>query len=561
MHQRVAVSAALLAIVVVTVGATGEPLRVPHGMVVAQEPLATAIGVKVLREGGSAVDAAVATAFALAVTHPTAGNIGGGGFLVYRPAMGVPIAYDFREMAPAASTEEMFLVEGAYDAERHHNSHISVGVPGTVAGLHLAWSEQGRLPWQRLVQPAIELARDGFALSHRLASSLAAVLPRMQRYPASIAKFSKNGELYQSGELFTQLDLARTLARVSEHGPEGFYGGETARLIAAEMQANGGLITVDDLAAYEAKKRPPIRGTYRGYEIISMPPISSGGTALIQMLNILEGYDLRASGYASAQTVHVIVETMRRAYADRARYLGDPDFNPTMPIERLVSKSYAERLRRTILGSRASRSSPDSFEWPSEGEETTHFSIVDAERNAVSMTYTLEQGYGSKIVVPGGGFLLNNEMGDFNGGPGLTTEQGLIGTQPNLAESGKRMLSSMTPTILTKDGHLFMVTGTPGGRTIINTVLHTILNVIDFEMNIQAAVDAPRFHHQWLPDRIVYERHGLSPDTIGLLKSRGHTLGQRSSQGVAQAIVVDATENLLEGAADRRSAGSTAAGY
>ena len=553
--------ALLVALAVATLGASTQPVVARQGMVVSQEPLATSVGVEVLREGGSAVDAAVATAFALAVTHPTAGNIGGGGFLVYRPASGQPTAYDFRERAPTVSSPEMFLVGGEYDSERHHNSHVAVGVPGTVAGLHLAWSEQGKLPWHRLVQPAIDLARNGFVLSHGLASSLAGVLPRMARYPASIAKFSNAGEPYEAGDLFTQSDLARTLERIAEQGPEGFYTGETARLIAAEMRVNGGLITVEDLVSYEAKTRTPIRGTYRGYDIISMPPISSGGTALVQMLNILEGYDLRASGHGSAQTAHLMVEAMRRAYADRARYLGDPEFNPTIPIARLLSKSYAGQLRRSIRASRASHSSPDSFEWPVEGEETTHLSVVDADRNAVSLTYTLEQGYGSKIVVPGGGFLLNNEMGDFNAGPGLTDETGLIGTPPNLAEPGKRMLSSMTPTIVARDGQLFMVTGSPGGRTIINTVLHTILNVIDFEMNVQEAIDAARFHHQWLPDRMTYERYGLSPDTIALLERRGHTLDQRSSQGVAQAIFYDAEEDVLSGAADRRSAGSTAAGY
>ena len=553
--------ALLLSLTVAMFGASTQPVIAKHGMVVSQEPLATAVGVEVLREGGSAVDAAVATALALAVTHPTAGNIGGGGFMVYRPVSGQPVAYDFRETAPAGSSAEMFLVRGAYDFERHHNSHIAVGVPGTVEGLHLAWSEKGTLPWRRVVQPAIDLARDGFVLSHGLASSLADVLPRMVQYPASIAQFSNNGEPYEAGALFLQPDLARTLERIAEQGPEGFYRGETAGLIEAEMLANGGLITIDDLASYKAQVRQPILGRYRGYDVISMPPISSGGAALVQMLNILEGYDLRASGHGSAQTIHLIVEAMRRAYADRARYLGDPEFNPTMPIGRLISKSYAAQLRRSISVSQASRSSSDSFEWPVEREETTHLSVVDAERNAVSMTYTLEQGYGSKIVVAGGGFLLNNEMGDFNAGPGLTDERGLIGTSPNLAEPGKRMLSSMTPTIVTKDGQLFMITGSPGGRTIINTVLHTIVNVIDFEMNIQEAVDAPRFHHQWLPDRITYERYGLSPDTIALLERRGHTLDQRGRQGVAQAILYQVEDDVLAGAADRRWVGSSAAGY
>ena len=548
-------------LVVVTLGASSQPTRARHGMVVAREPIAAAVGVDVLRDEGSAVDAAVATAFALAVTFPFAGNIGGGGFALYRPASGSPIAYDFREVAPAAASPDMFIVDGDYKRGLHHNSHVAVGVPGTVAGLHLAWSEHGRLPWNRLVEPAITLARDGFVVSHELATSLEDVLPLMQRYAASVAAFSKNGEPYRTGDVFTQPDLARTLARIAAQGPDGFYAGETAKLIEHEMVANDGLIARADLSAYIAKTREPIHGTYRGYDVFSMPPISSGGTALVEMPNILEGYNLRASGHGAAATVHRMAEAMRRAYADRARYLGDPEFNPTMPIERLISKPYAARLRTTINDDRVSISSPESFDWPAEGNETTHLSVVDADRNAVSLTYTLEQGYGSKIVVTGAGFLLNNEMGDFNAGPGLTDERGSIGTSPNLAEPGKRMLSSMTPTIVVKDGRLVMVTGSPGGRTIINTVLHTIVNVIDFKMNIQEAIDAPRFHHQWLPDRLVYERYGFSPDTVALLEARGHALETQRSQGSAQAIFYDIGADLLEGASDRRRAGSTALGY
>jgi len=548
-------------LIVVTLGASSQPMRARHGMVVAREPIAAAVGVDVLRDGGAAVDAAVATAFALAVTFPFAGNIGGGGFALYRPASGSPIAYDFREVAPAAASPDMFIVDGDYKRELHHNSHVAVGVPGTVAGLHLAWSEHGRLPWNRLVEPAITLARDGFVVSHELATSLEDVLPLMRRYATSVAAFSKNGEPYRTGDVFTQPDLARTLARIAAQGPDGFYTGETAKLIEREMVANDGLITRADLSAYIAKTREPTHGTYRGYDVFSMPPISSGGTALVEMLNILEGYNLRATGHGAAATVHRMAEAMRRAYADRARYLGDPEFNPTMPIERLISKPYATRLRTTINDDRASISSPESFDWPAEGNETTHLSVVDADRNAISLTYTLEQGYGSKIVVTGAGFLLNNEMGDFNAGPGLTDERGSIGTSPNLAEPGKRMLSSMTPTIVVKDGRLVMVTGSPGGRTIINTVLHTIVNVIDFKMNIQEAIDAPRFHHQWLPDRLVYERYGFSPDTVALLEARGHALETRRRQGSAQAIFYDIGADLLEGASDRRRAGSTALGY
>ena len=552
---------AVVALVVTTLAASTQPATARSGMVVASEPLATAVGREVLRVGGSAIDAAVATAFALAVTYPRAGNLGGGGFIVYRPTMGSPMAYDFREMAPAAASPEMFLVDGVYDRDRHHASHVAVGVPGTVAGLHLAWSEHGRLPWRRLVDPAIDLARDGFIVSHELSDSLAAVLPQMARYQASLSQYSNDGDPYQPGDRLRQSDLARTLERIADQGPAGFYRGRTAELIEAEMEGNGGLITRTDLARYRPQRRAPIRATYRSHEIISMPPSSAGGTALVQMLNILEGYDLAASGFGSALTVHLMTEAMRRAYADRARYVGDPDFNPTMPLGRLVSKSYAEQLRATIRSDRASISSPASFAWPAGGQDTTHVSVVDADRRAVSLTYTLEQLYGSKIVVPGAGVLLNNEMGDFNAAPGLTDAAGLIGTDPNLAAPGKRMLSSMTPTIVAREGQLLLVTGSPGGRTITNTVLQTIVNVIDFGMNVQEAVDAPRFHHQWLPDRISYERYGLSPDTIALLESRGHRVGVRASQGAAHTIRYDAATDRLEGAADRRRAGSTALGY
>lgn len=528
-------------------------VRARHGMVVSQNHLASEVGAAVLREGGNAIDAAVATAFALAVTHPTAGNIGGGGFLVYRPASGDPLAYDFREMAPAAATPDMWLVDGEYSFEVHHLSHRAVGVPGTVAGLRLAWEQQGSLPWERLVRPAVELARDGFPVSHGLAASLARVLDRMQKYPASVAQFSKAGTPYEPGEVLRQPDLAASLERILERGAAGFYEGETADLLVAEMEAGGGLITHEDLLAYEAKVREPVRGEYRGHEIISMPPPSSGGTALVQMLNILEGYDLADSGFGSAETLHSMAEAMRRAFADRALHLGDPDFNPAIPIDRLTSKSYANDLRATITPEAASVSSPESFEWPTESEETTHFSVVDSERNAVSLTYTLEFGYGSGIVVPGGGFLLNNEMGDFNAAPGLTDERGLIGTDPNLAEGRKRMLSSMTPTIVAKDGDLFLVTGTPGGRTIINTVLQTIVNVVDHGMNAQEAVDAGRIHHQWLPDRINYERQEFSPDTLSLLARYGHTLNETTAQGAAEVILHRADEGVLEGGVDRRA--------
>ena len=540
--------------------ASSQPVRARKGMVVSQNTIASNIGADVLQKGGNAIDAAIATALVLAVTHPAAGNIGGGGFIVYRPATGKPVAYDFRETAPAKASASMFLKNGKYDSTIHHDGYLSIGVPGTPAGLYLAWKECGKLPWKRLVEPAITLARDGFVVTEDLSSSLRHVLPKMKEYPSSLAQFSKNGKPYQAGDILRQPDLARTLAKIAAIGPSGFYEGENALLIERDMAAHGGLITCEDLKNYRAQRRTPLRGTYRGYEIISVPPASSGGTVLLEMLNILEGYDLAANGFGSAANVHLMSEAMRRAYADRAQHLGDPEFNPQMPIDRLISKQYAAELRKTIRKDTASKSSPASFQWPHESNETTHLSVVDAERNAVSLTFTLEDNYGSLIIVPGTGFLLNDEMGDFNAGPGLTDAEGLIGTDPNLAAPGKRMLSSITPTILAKDGRLFMVTGSPGGRTIINTVLETILNVIDFGMNVQEAVDAPRFHHQWLPDRIVYERHGLSPDSIAILKLMGHQLQATSSQGIAEAIIYNRGDNLLEGGWDRRAPDGGAAG-
>jgi gamma-glutamyltranspeptidase / glutathione hydrolase len=544
----------------VTTGATSVPIRSQKGMVASQSEIASRIGADAIRDGGTAVDAAIATAFALAVVHPTAGNIGGGGFMVYRPAKGDAVAYDFREVAPAGSAPTMFLKDGKYSAEVHHNSHLSVGVPGTVAGLHLAWKEQGKLPWKRLIDPAVGLARDGFTVTDGLSRSLKNVLRQMQKYPASIAQFSKNGAPYEPGDILKQPDLARTLDRIASQGPAGFYEGETALALEKEMLAHGGLITRQDLKNYAPIRRVPVKGTYRGCEILAMPLISSGGVGLIEMLNVLEGYDLAPLGPASSGAVHLMTEAMKRAYSDRARYLGDPAFVTDLPLARLLSKDYADQLRKTIDPRQTKPASPTTFEWSHESDETTHISIVDGERNAVSMTYTLEQGYGSKITVPGAGFLLNNEMGDFNAGPELTTAEGLIGTKPNLAEPGKRMLSSMTPTILTRDGRLFMVTGSPGGRTIINTVLETIVNVVDFGMNAQEAVDAPRFHHQWLPDRISYEKYGFSADTLGELEKRGHTLQSGGAQGVAQVIVYNAKEDVLEAGTDRRAADGAAVG-
>jgi gamma-glutamyltranspeptidase/glutathione hydrolase len=563
MTLRAGVALLVLALVAAPALAGSQPVRARNGMVVSQHFLASQVGIEVLWDGGGAVDAAVATAFALAVTYPMAGNIGGGGFLLYRPAAGEPAAYDFREKAPARATPTMFLKDGKYDKELHHESYLSVGVPGTVAGLHMAWKQHGKLSWRRLVEPAIVLARDGFVVTDGLARSLKAALPQMKTHPAAAAQFSRDGAPYEAGDILKQPDLARTLERIAARGPAGFYEGETARLVEKEMAAHGGLITRDDLRAYEARRRAPLKGTYRGLDLLTMPPVSAGGIALLEMLNLLEGYDLAATGFGSATTVHRTAEAMRRAFADRVLYLGDPDSTPQMPVARLVSKEHAAALRRTIRDDRASVSSPDTFEWPAEAGQTTHLSVVDQDRNAVALTYTLEDNYGSKIVVPGAGFLLNNEMGDFNAGPGLTDRDGLIGTEPNLAGPGKRMVSSMTPTILSRDGKPFLVLGSPGGRKIPNAVLLTILNVVDFGMNVQEAVDAPRFHHQWLPDRILHEKWGLSPDTRALLAARGHTLSDAwppdSPTGI-QAILYDAKEDVLAGAADRRGPDTAAVG-
>jgi gamma-glutamyltranspeptidase / glutathione hydrolase len=533
--------------------AHAEPARSHHGMVVAECALAAEVGATVLREDGNAVDAAVATAFALAVTHPAAGNLGGGGFLLHRDHTGGSVAYDFRETAPARAHDRMFLREGRYDEELHHRHHLAVGVPGTVAGLHLAWRDSGRLPWSRLLAPAIRLAEAGFAISDTLALSLSHALPKLRRSPSALAQFSREGEAYAAGDRLRQPDLARTLRRIAEVGPPGFYQGEVAERIEEDMQRHGGWITRADLAGYEAKRRVPVRGMYRGFEVLSMPPPSSGGVVLIQMLNLLEGYDLSAAGWGSAETVHWMAETMRRGFADRARYLGDPDSALSMPVERLLSRDYAASLRGTIRTDRASTSAPDQFSWPHEGPETTHLSVVDSRRNAVALTLTIEESYGSGIVAPGTGFLLNNEMGDFNAMPGLTTTNGLIGTTPNLAAPGKRMLSSMSPTILTRDGQLFLVLGSPGGRTIINTVLQVILNVLDHRMDLARAISAPRFHHQWLPDHIQHEQGAFSAETRAALTARGHRLMEsRSVQGAVMAIRVHAAQQPLEGVADPR---------
>ncbi len=514
----------------------------------------------VLKRGGTAVDAAVATAFTLAVTHPAAGNVGGGGFLLLHPGDGTkPAFFDFRETAPAASTPEMFVKPDG------RTPHRRSGVPGTVRGLALAHSRFGRLPWTDLVQPAIELAEKGFVLDAHHAASLNGILKSSDK-----TKFAElhrvfdnpNGGPWKAGDRLVQPDLAKTLRRIAEKGADGFYRGETADLIAAEMKAGGGLITKDDLAKYAAKEREPLRGTYRGFDVIAAPPPSSGGTALIEMLNILETFDLAKDGRWSPPTLHRMTEAMRRAFCDRARHLGDPDF-VTIPAH-LTSKDHARELAKRIDPDKATPSESLAADIPltGEGEDTTHFSIVDKTGMAASLTYTLESSYGSRVVVRGAGFLLNDEMNDFNGQPGVTDRTGRIGTKPNVIAPGKRMLSSMTPTILAKDGKPVLVTGSPGGRTIINTVLCVVVNIVDYGMDVRAAVDAPRQHHPWFPDRLKVESVLAKDhkDAVDKLKALGHNVGTEPSQGDAHTIQIDPKTGEYRGAADHRLSGK-AAGY
>ncbi len=539
------------------------PLRVKNGIVTSVSKLASEVGVDALKQGGNAVDAAIATAFALAVTWPSAGNIGGGGFMVYHGDDGHATTFDFREKAPLAATERMYLgLDGDVIDNSNHIGPLAVGVPGTVAGLWKAHQELGSLPWADLVAPAVKLARDGIPITYALYTGFANSKTRFDRYPSTAAVFYKaDGSLYELGDTWRQPDLAHTLELIQNNGADGFYKGENAERLAGFMADMGGIITEEDLLKYEPQEREPIRGTYRGYDIVSMAPPSSGGVALVEMLNILEGFDLAEMGHNSADYLHVLTEAMRRGYADRAEHLGDPDFNEGMPLERLMNKEYAAKLRATIDMNKASESSPSDFAQIYESEETTHFSVVDKDGNMVSLTYTLEFGYGSGIVVEGGGYLLNNEMGDFNAVPGVTNARGLIGTAPNLVAPEKRPLSSMTPTIVAKDGKPIFTAGSPGGKTIINTTMQLILNVIDHEMNIAESVEAGRIHHQWLPDVTSMEARGLSPDTIRLYEEKGHRLTSRGGQGSAMAVYYDRANGLFEGSADSRSGDGGAVGY
>jgi gamma-glutamyltranspeptidase/glutathione hydrolase len=533
------------------------PTAFTNGAVVSVCPEASAAGLSVLKAGGNAVDAAVATAFALDVTYPAAGNIGGGGFMLVHPSHGNGVtAFDYRETAPAAATVDMY----AAGAERY--SHKIVGVPGTVRGLELAHKRFGKLAWKDLVAPAIKLADDGFTLDAGMAGSLNSVVAGSAQFPELRHVFGKRGgeESWKPGERLVQPDLAKTLRAIAEHGADTFYTGSIADLIAAEMKAGGGLITKADLAGYKAKEREPIHGTYRGYDVYAPPPPSSGGVCLVEMLNVLEQFDLKARGRDKPETLHLMAETMRRAYCDRARYLGDPDFT-TIPTH-LTTKEYSKQLAASIDLNHATKSealAPDLKLAGAESDNTTHFSVIDKDGMAVANTYTLEHSYGSRVVVRGAGFLLNNEMMDFNHRPGVTNRRGAIGTPPNQVAPNKRMLSSMTPTILAKDGKPFLITGSPGSRTIINTVLCIVVNVVDYGMIARDAVDAPRLHHQWFPDEIRLEQLRGSTDVADRLRSMGHRVAG-GRQGDAHTILVDPKTGRFIGAEDRRIRGGLA-GY
>ncbi|MGA1523149.1 MAG: gamma-glutamyltransferase, partial [Planctomycetota bacterium] len=520
------------------------------------EPRAAGIGLDVLKRGGNAVDAAGATALALAVTHPQAGNLGGGGFMVIRLRDGTSAAIDFREQAPGRAHRDMYRREdGTIDPERSLWGALAGGVPGSPAGLAHALERFGSMELATLAAPAIELARDGFEIDGFLAGALASKSGILGRFESTRSVFFREGRTLRAGERLVQADLAETLRRFATEGVDGFYGGETAKRFEGFMAENGGWITATDLAAYEVADREVLRGTYRDYDVLTMPPASSGGVALLQMLNILEAYDLGGSGFGSARTLHVVVEAMRRAYADRARWLGDPAFSK-VPVEGLISREYAETLRASIDPARVVPVEPGVPPGASEGKDTTHFSVVDAEGNAVSCTTTINSTCGSGLVVGGLGFLLNNEMDDFAVAPGVPNQFGLIGYDANAVEAGKRPLSSMTPTILVRDGQVRYVLGSPGGGRIINTVLQVLMNVVDHEMPLVDAVHAPRVHHQWRPEQLFFERNALNPDSRAILEVMGHRFADEpTSIGRCQAIEVRA-DGIRIGVADPRSGGA-----
>jgi gamma-glutamyltranspeptidase/glutathione hydrolase len=543
--------------------ASKDAVRGKRGMVVSADEFASRVGVEILKKGGNAVDAAVAVGFALAVTFPQAGNIGGGGFMVIRMADGRTTTIDFREKAPLNAHRDMYLDEqGNFVSSQSEVGHLSAGVPGSPAGLLYALEKYGTRKREVVLRPAIDFAERGFPLSHRMAEALKVDRTNLSKFPATKKIFTKQEGSFEEGDVLVQKDLAETLKRILRLGRDGFYKGRTADLIVREMKRGGGLISYADLESYQPVERPPVRGTYRGYEIISMGPPSSGGVALLQLLNLMEPYNIASYEFSSSKTVSLMTEAMRLVYADRAMHLGDSDFYP-VPVERLTSKAYADGRRKLIDTLQATPSSRISHGeiLVREGSETTHYSVIDRWGNAVSVTTTINSWFGSMVVVDGAGFLLNNEMDDFSAKPGVANQYGLLGGEANAIQPGKRMLSAMTPTIVLKDEKPWLIVGSPGGPTIITTVFQIILNLVDHKMRLQEAIDAPRVHHQWYPDTLVYEKYALAVDVRENLTKRGYSLKARSgSQGRVEGILVDHERRLYYGATDPRGYGA-AVGY
>ncbi len=538
------------------------PIFGKNGMVVSASKLASEVGIEILKRGGNAVDASVAVGFALAVTYPAAGNIGGGGFIVIRLNNGTATTIDYREKAPASTHPDIYIDESGYPLpEKSAEGVTSAGVPGSVAGMIYALEKYGTMKLADVIQPAIDIALNGFELDYRMAESFNFTFEAFRKYPSSFKIFSKNGKPFEAGDLFVQSDLARTLSIIKEKGMDGFYKGEIADLIVNQMKLLDGWITHEDLANYQPVEREPVTGTYHSYEIISMGPPSAGGVLLIQVLNILENLRFEKNDWGSSKYIHYLVEALKFAYADRSKHIGDPDFYQ-VPKDHLISKDYANKIFNRINENAIPSEliAPADFFSFNEGEQTTHYSVIDKFGNAVSTTTTINSGYGSKIVVEGAGFLLNNEMDDFSISPGIPNQFGLTGGEANKVEPNKRMVSSMTPTIILKNGKPYLIVGSPGGSTIMTVVLQVILNVLDFNMNIQRANDAPRIHHQWLPDRIDYEPFGLPEDVKENLIQRGHKIGIERVLGRMDAIMVNPSTGYYYGATDKRGYGA-AVGY
>jgi len=536
--------------------------RSRNGMVSSASDIATNVGIEILQKGGNAIDAAVAVGFALAVTYPSAGNLGGGGFIVYYRNDGFSTTIDFREKAPSSAHRDMYLDSAGNPLTKlSQEGATSVGVPGSVDGLIYAHKKYGKLKFKEVIKPAIKLAKNGFKLSFDLAKSINSNYENFIKYESSKKIFTKNGEKFQEGDLFVQKDLARTLELIKKYGRKGFYEGRTAELIVNQIQKLGGYITLEDLKNYHCVERKPVIGFYRGYKIISIGPPSSGGVAIIQALNILENLDLKKEDYQSSKYIHYLIETLKRVYFDRAEYLGDSDF-VYVPVQKLISKEYARKLFEQINPEKATNfeevNTTSAFGF--ESLETTHYSVIDKDGNAVSVTTTINSSYGSSIVVEGAGFLLNNEMDDFSIKPGVQNQFGLIGKEANAIAPNKRMLSSMTPTIILKDNKPFLILGSPGGSMIITSVLQVILNIIDFKMDLFRAVSFPRIHHQYVPEVVYYEDYALSEDAIKKLEEYGHQLKKRNYIGWINAIMVDEQNKFYFGMSDPRGYG-LAMGY